>query len=350
MQITKSNFLDILQQKVLIELAGKGVTDENFESVVYLSKLLQEYKLCTSESYAEIVAFEFFDTGVDSALNLLQFAKEGETDNASTGKLNIILEEHSLNLNDWSKAVNLSKNIESIIDQLKNKSAAEVEAFLDIFMKGKPIALQGGSIQGTKFYDSHAPEKSKIKGGWIPFEIKPNPGKGNSAEYRLYGIYKDYTMVIIYKSIKNGGQGREDSAYDKFGVLANNYIASLAENLLLTENIRSSLLYNINKNNRPRGFNFMQESKKLKRFEYSSVAELMNDQLDLFESLDLANERQNLDLYVEGVDDGYAGVDKKDHINESYHRGYEVGKAAKAKEIRFKEFQAKLAAYKASHQ
>ena len=118
MQITKSNFLDILQQKGLIELAGKGVTDENFESVVYLSKLLQEYKLCTSESYAEIVAFEFFDTGVDSALNLLQFAKEGETDNASTGKLNIILEEHSLNLNDWSKAVNLSKNIYSSTDQL----------------------------------------------------------------------------------------------------------------------------------------------------------------------------------------------------------------------------------------
>jgi hypothetical protein len=229
---------------------------------------------------------------------------------------------------------------------LKNKSASEVEAFLDIFLKGKAVALQGGSIQGTKLYNSHAPEKSKIKGGWIPFEIKPNPGKGSSAEYRLYGIYKDYTMVIIYKSLKNGGQSRENSAYVRFGVLANKYIASLTENLVLTENIQSSLLYN-NKDNRNRGFKFMKESKK---FEYNSVKELMDDQLDLFESLDLANEKQDIDLYVEGVDDGYAGVSKKDHINEAYTQGYEVGEAVKEKEARFKEIQTKLAAYRAAKQ
>jgi hypothetical protein len=91
----------------------------------------------------------------------------------------------------------------------------------------------------------------------------------------------------------------------------------------------------------------MQEPKKLKRFEYSSVEELMNDQLDLSEALQLAKERQDINLYVEGVDDGYAGVAKKEYISEAYTRGYKVGQEAKAKEERFKEFKEKLAKYKA---
>lgn len=347
MQTTKSEFISILQQKNLIALAGKGATDKNFDAILCLWQLLQDYGLCSTESYADDVAFKFFEKGIDVAFSTLQFAEEKTTAADTTSKLDIIFNERTLDIQDWDKEVTLTKNIKSILDQLKSKSTAELDALLDLFMKGKPIALQGGSLQGTKLYDSHAPERSKIKGGWIPFEIKPNPGKGNSAEYRLYGIYKNYTMVLIYKSIKNGGQGREDMAYDKFGLLANRYIASLTENLQLIENIHSSLLYNINDNSHNRSFNFMQESKK---FMYRSLDELMNDQLDLFDALELANEKQNSNLYVEGVDDGYAGVAKKDYINEAYDQGYEVGKNAKAEEIRFKEFQAKFAAYRAARQ
>ena len=348
MQITRSDFLNILQQNNLLALAGKGITDENYGSAIILCDLLKKYELCMSDDYAGDVAVDFFELGVDAALNPLQFAEE-ETDTiaANSIKLNIILNDRTLDLKDWRKEVNLINNIEAILDQLKSKSKTELDVFMQMFLKGKPIALQGGSIQGTKLYDSHAPEKSKIKGGWIPFEIKPNPGKGNSAEYRLYGIYKDYTMVIIYKSIKNGGQGREDSAYDKFGILANDYIAKLSENLLLIENIYSSLLYNIKENINNRGLNYMEKSS---RFTYNSIAELMNDQLSLFEELELANRRQGYDLYVEGVDDGYAGVGKKDYVNEDYDRGYEVGQNAKAREARRKEFKTKLAAYRAAQQ
>lgn len=91
----------------------------------------------------------------------------------------------------------------------------------------------------------------------------------------------------------------------------------------------------------------MQKSKKLKRFEYSSVEELMNDHLELSEVLELEKERQDLNLYVEGVDDGYAGAAKKEYISEAYIQGYKVGQEAKAKEERFKEFKEKLAKYKA---
>ena len=73
----------------------------------------------------------------------------------------------------------------------------------------------------------------------------------------------------------------------------------------------------------------------------------MNDQLDLSEALQLAKERRDINLYVEGVDDGYAGVAKKEYISEAYIRGYKVGQEAKAKEERFKEFKEKLAKYKA---
>jgi hypothetical protein len=52
-------------------------------------------------------------------------------------------------------------------------------------------------------------------------------------------------------------------------------------------------------------------------------------------------------LYVEGVDDGYAGAAKKEYISEAYIQGYKVGQEAKAKEERFKEFKEKLAKYKA---
>ena len=90
--------------------------------------------------------------------------------------------------------------------------------------------------------------------------------------------------------------------------------------------------------------------KKTDRFTYSSVEELMNDQLTEAEALELEQIRRDLDLYIEGVDDGYDGVAKKDYQNEEYSRGYEVGKAAKAKEERFNEFKAKLAAYKANRQ
>ena len=119
--------------------------------------------------------------------------------------------------------------------------------------------------------------------------------------------------------VENGCQIKEDPDYEKFCILANRYINGLAGN--------------------------MQRSK---RFTYSSVEELMNDQLTEAEALELEQLRRDDDLYVEGVNDGYAGVDKKDYTNEEYHRGYEVGKAAKAKEERFKEFKVKLAAYKAA--
>ena len=78
----------------------------------------------------------------------------------------------------------------------------------------------------------------------------------------------------------------------------------------------------------------MQKSKKLKRFEYSSVEELMNDQLELSEVLELEKERQDLNLYVEGVDDGYAGAAKKEYISEAYIQGYKVGQEAKAKDLK----------------
>ena len=330
MLITRSDFINILKQQNLLDFAGKGVTDENFDAVIRLGKLLQKYDLCADESYAETVAFEFFEKGLDVAFSSLQFAEEKEETTASaTNKLNIILNDRTLDLKDWSKEVNLIKNVGSILDQLRSKSDAELDVFIGLFMQGKPVSLQGGSIQGTKLYNSRAPERSKIGNGWTPFEIKPNPGRGNSAEYRIYGIYKNYTMVLIYKSIKNGGQGREDLAYDRFGELANMYIKSLNESV-----------HNWNSD-------FM---KKSDRFTYTSVEDLMNDQLTLFEELELATLRQDLDLYLEGVDDGYAGVDKKDYINEEYSRGYEVGKNAKEKEERFNEFKAKLAAYKAANQ
>ena len=89
---------------------------------------------------------------------------------------------------------------------------------------------------------------------------------------------------------------------------------------------------------------------KANRFTYSSVEELMNAQLTEAEALELEQLRRDRDLYVEGVNDGYTGVDKKDYQNEEYSRGYEVGKATKEKKERFKEFKAKLAAYKANRQ
>ena len=118
--------------------------------------------------------------------------------------------------------------------------------------------------------------------------------------------------------IENGGQIKEDPDYEKFCILANKYIDDLAK-----------------------------DTQKANRFTYSSVEELMNAQLTEAEALELEQLRRDDDLYVEGVNDGYAGVDKKDYQNEEYSRGYEVGKAAKEKEERFREFKAKLAAYKA---
>ena len=191
MPITRSNFINILKQKDLIDFTGKGATDENFNSVEHLARLLQKYGLCVSKNYAEDVALNFFEFGTDAAFSDLQFTEE-ETVTTINNKLKVILEDHTLDLKDWSKFVNLIKNIESIVNQLQSKSATELDNFIKMFLSGKSIPLQGGSIQGTKSYDAHAPEKSKIKDGWIPFEVKPNPGKGNNAEYRLYGIYKDY--------------------------------------------------------------------------------------------------------------------------------------------------------------
>ena len=119
--------------------------------------------------------------------------------------------------------------------------------------------------------------------------------------------------------IENDDQSKEDPDYEKFCILANKYIDDLAKDM-----------------------------QKANRFTYSSVEELMNAQLTEAEALELEQLRRDDDLYVEGVNDGYAGVDKKDYQNEEYSRGYEVGKAAKAKEERFKEFKVKLAAYKAA--
>ena len=88
--------------------------------------------------------------------------------------------------------------------------------------------------------------------------------------------------------------------------------------------------------------------KKSDRFTYSSLEKLMNDQLTESEALELEQARRDIGFYVEGVDDGYAGAAKKDYQNEEYSRGYEVGKAAKEREERRKEFKAKLAAYRAN--
>ena len=90
--------------------------------------------------------------------------------------------------------------------------------------------------------------------------------------------------------------------------------------------------------------------KKPDRFTYSSIEELMNDQLTEAEVLELEQARRDIDFYVEGVDDGYAGAAKKDYQNEEYSRGYEVGKDAKESEERCKEFKAKFAAYRANQQ
>ena len=121
--------------------------------------------------------------------------------------------------------------------------------------------------------------------------------------------------------IENGDQSIDDPDYEKFCILANKYIDDLAKDL-----------------------------QKANRFTYSSVEELMNDQLTEAEALELEQLRRDRDLYVEGVNDGYDGVDKKDYQNEEYSKGYEAGKAAKERNERFKEFKAKLAAYKANLQ
>lgn len=121
--------------------------------------------------------------------------------------------------------------------------------------------------------------------------------------------------------IENSGQREEDPDYEKFCIIANRYIDDLAKGM-----------------------------QKANKFTYSSVEELMNAQLTEAEALELEQLRRDDDLYVEGVNDGYAGVVKKDYQNEEYSRGYEVGKDTKEREERLQVVRAKFDAYKAKKQ
>lgn len=215
-------------------------------------------------------------------------------------KQNEIKEEYKINLvfdnsikkefKGHSDVLNNLDSIISLLNSLRDDLAKQLINHLQLENKDYRLGKLG-TICSPRKYMSNG--DVALLNNYSPIEIRLN--SKDSAEYRVYGIFRDNNIYLLDAYIKNKGQQHANAYFDDFiKKKANPYIKS---------QLKESLMYNININN-VKEFDTMEE---------------------VFKELNNMDKEETLQEKLYGYISGYCNDILEDVKSDAFLEGYKKG-------------------------